>query len=165
MVPKILFLGQQRRRQWHPTPVLLPGKSHEWRSLIGYSPWGLKESNTTWVTSLSVYICQYMLSRFSRVWLSMTLWTMAARLLCPWDSASKNTGVGCHFLLQIYISATLLVYSTSSFPAGSTSLFSVSVSLFLPCKQVRQYHFSRFRIYALICNVCFSLSDLLHSVQ
>ena len=29
-----------RRRQWHPTPVLLPGKSHGWRSLIGYSPWG-----------------------------------------------------------------------------------------------------------------------------
>ena len=29
------------RRQWHPTPVLLPGKSHGWRSLMGYSPWGL----------------------------------------------------------------------------------------------------------------------------
>ena len=29
-----------RRRQWHPTAVLSPGKSHEWRSLLGYSPWG-----------------------------------------------------------------------------------------------------------------------------
>ena len=28
------------RRQWHPTPVLLPGKSHGWRSLVGCSPWG-----------------------------------------------------------------------------------------------------------------------------
>ena len=37
----------KRRRQWHPTPVLLPGKSHGWRSLVGYSPWGLKESDTT----------------------------------------------------------------------------------------------------------------------
>ena len=27
------------RRQWHPTPVLLPGKSHGWRSLEGCSPW------------------------------------------------------------------------------------------------------------------------------
>ena len=35
------------RRQWHPTPVLLPGKSHGWRSLVGYSPWGREESNTT----------------------------------------------------------------------------------------------------------------------
>ena len=29
-----------RRRQWYPTPVLLPGKSHGWRSLVGCSPWG-----------------------------------------------------------------------------------------------------------------------------
>ena len=36
-----------QRRQWHPTPVLLPGKSHGWRSLVGYSPWGRKESDTT----------------------------------------------------------------------------------------------------------------------
>ena len=28
------------RRQWQPTPVLLPGKSHGWRSLVGCSPWG-----------------------------------------------------------------------------------------------------------------------------
>ena len=28
------------RRQWHPTPVLLPGKPHGWRSLVGCSPWG-----------------------------------------------------------------------------------------------------------------------------
>ena len=35
------------RRKWHPTPVLLPGKSHGRRSLVGYSPWGHKESDTT----------------------------------------------------------------------------------------------------------------------
>ena len=36
-----------RRRQWHPTPVLLPGKSHGWRGLVGYSPWGRQESDMT----------------------------------------------------------------------------------------------------------------------
>ena len=36
-----------RRRQWHPTPVLLPGKPHGWKSLVGCSPWGRKESDTT----------------------------------------------------------------------------------------------------------------------
>ena len=36
-----------QRRQWQPTPVLLPGKSHGWRSLVGYSPWGREESDTT----------------------------------------------------------------------------------------------------------------------
>ena len=35
------------RRQWHPTPVLLPGKSHGRRSLVGCSPWGHEESDTT----------------------------------------------------------------------------------------------------------------------
>ena len=37
----------QRQRQWHPTPVLLPGKSHGQRSLIGCSPWGRQESDMT----------------------------------------------------------------------------------------------------------------------
>ena len=35
------------RRKWQSTPTLLPGKSHRWRRVIGYSPWGLKESDTT----------------------------------------------------------------------------------------------------------------------
>ena len=35
------------RRQRHPTPVLLPGKSHGWRSLVGCSPWGREELDTT----------------------------------------------------------------------------------------------------------------------
>ena len=36
-----------QRRQWHPTPVLLPGKSHGRRSLVGCSPWGREELDTT----------------------------------------------------------------------------------------------------------------------
>ena len=43
-------------------------------------------------------------------------------------------------------------------------LLSTSVSLFLPCKLVHLYRFSRFHIYVLIYGICFSLSDLLHSV-
>ena len=34
------FLEKEQRRQWHPTPVLLPRKSHGRRSLVGCSPWG-----------------------------------------------------------------------------------------------------------------------------
>ena len=41
------FSRAYRRRQWHPTPVLLPGKSHGWRSLVRYTPWGLEELDTT----------------------------------------------------------------------------------------------------------------------
>ena len=35
------------RRKWQPTPVFLPGKLHGQRNLVGYSSWGLKESDTT----------------------------------------------------------------------------------------------------------------------
>ena len=42
-----MHLTEAKRRQWHPTPVLLPGKSHGWRSLVGCSPWGRSESDTT----------------------------------------------------------------------------------------------------------------------
>ena len=36
-----------RRRRWYPTPVLLPGKSHGWKSLVGCSPWSCEELDTT----------------------------------------------------------------------------------------------------------------------
>ena len=42
------------RMKWQPTPVFLPGESHEQRSLVGYSPWGHRESEHTpsgWVAA------------------------------------------------------------------------------------------------------------------
>ena len=44
------------RREWLPTPVFLPGKPHEQRSLADYSPWGCKESDTTERLTLSLFI-------------------------------------------------------------------------------------------------------------
>ena len=49
-------------------------------------------------------------------------------------------------------------------PAVSKHLFFTFASLFLPYREVHLDHFSRFLIYALIQNICFSLSDLLHCV-
>ena len=43
----LLCSSRGQRRQWHPTPVLLPGKSHGRRSLVGCSPWGRTESDMT----------------------------------------------------------------------------------------------------------------------
>ena len=47
MVRKIALKYNKGRRQWHPTPVLLPGKSQGWRSLEGCSPWDGWGSDTT----------------------------------------------------------------------------------------------------------------------
>jgi len=35
------------KRKWQPTPLFLPGESHGQRTLVGYSPWGFKESDMT----------------------------------------------------------------------------------------------------------------------
>ena len=45
--PTPILYSTRGVRQWHPTPVLLPGKSHGWRSLEGCSPWGRWGLDTT----------------------------------------------------------------------------------------------------------------------
>ena len=69
------------RRDRLPTPVFWPGECHGQMNLEGYSPWGPKESDTT-----------ERLSTPSR--------GKVPRLLHPWNSLGKNTGVGCLFLFQ-----------------------------------------------------------------
>ena len=45
------------RRKWQPTPVFFPGESHGQRSLVGYSPWGCKESDTSeWLHLLTFHV-------------------------------------------------------------------------------------------------------------
>ena len=57
------------RRDWQSTPVFLPGESHGQRSLGGYSPWGLKESDANEHLSSS---CRY-----------LTLFSLPVPTLCP----------------------------------------------------------------------------------
>ena len=48
------------RRAWQPTPVFLPGESHGQRSLVGYSPWGCKESDILKLVSIQhTYVHTY----------------------------------------------------------------------------------------------------------
>ena len=68
-----------QRRQWHPNPVLLPGKSHERRSLVGYSPWG-----RDWATSLS--LCTFM--HWRRKW-------QPTPVFLPGESQGRGSLVGC----------------------------------------------------------------------
>ena len=64
----------------------------------------------------------WVLSCFSRVQLSVTLWTVARLVLCPWDFPGKNTGVGYHFLLQDLpdpgIKPASLAFQADSLPTG-----------------------------------------------
>ena len=44
---RVQSLGWEDLLEKQPTPVFLPGKSYGWRSLVYYTTWGLKESDTT----------------------------------------------------------------------------------------------------------------------
>ena len=72
------------RRKWQPTPVFLPGKSHEQRNLVDYSPWDYKQSEVTEPFT------------FSLSWVSRTLNTVSEPEYLQLISASKgglmNTG-------------------------------------------------------------------------
>ena len=61
------FFGIALRRKWQSTPALLPGKSHGRRSLIGYSPWGHKESDMTERLHFTLFIWEWKLTLFSPV--------------------------------------------------------------------------------------------------
>ena len=62
----------------------------------------LSANKDRFTTTFSILLLLLLLlSRFSRVRLCATHRRQPIRLLCPWDSQGKNTGVGCHFLLQL----------------------------------------------------------------
>ena len=107
----VLFL--LLRKKWQPTAVLLPGKSHGWKSLADYNPWGRKELDTSERLHLHLHgvfrtkkiqmstevlqvRCVYCVLRcFSRVWLCKS-WTIAHQALLSSEFSRQNIGVGCH---------------------------------------------------------------------
>ena len=101
------------RRQWHPTPVLLPGKSHGWRTLVGCSPWGREESDTTeqlhfdfslsCIGGVNSNPLQYSCLENPRdggAWWAAVYEVTQSRTRLKRLSSSSSTGMGCHFLLQ-----------------------------------------------------------------
>ena len=64
-----------RRRRWHPTAVLLPGKSHGWRILAGCSPWGREESDTT--QRLHFYFSLHALEKEMATLFSVLAWRIS----------------------------------------------------------------------------------------
>ena len=78
LIPRIV------RGWWHPTPVLLPGKSHGSRSLVGCNPWGRKESDTT--ERLHFHFSLFM--HWRRKW-------QPTPVLLPGESQGRGSLVGC----------------------------------------------------------------------
>ena len=89
------------RRKWQPTPVLLPGKSHGWKSVVGYSPWGHKESDTT----ERLHFTHFILSHWRRKWQPTPVllpgkshgWKSVVGY-SPWGCKESDTTEWLHFL-------------------------------------------------------------------
>ena len=69
----------------HPSPVLLPGKSHRWRSLVDCSPWGSRRVGLDWATSLSLFTFIH----WRRKW-------QPTPMFLPGESQGLGSLVGCH---------------------------------------------------------------------
>ena len=82
------------RRKWQPTPVLLPGKSQGRRSLIGYSPWGCKESDAT--ERVIIIILFNMLSRLVIAFLSRSKCLLISWLQSPSAVILEPRKIVCH---------------------------------------------------------------------
>ena len=86
---------------------------------------GPRDSDCKWETFHLLQMCALVVHS---VWFFVTPWTVwPTRLLCPWDFQGKNTGVGCHFLLQ-----GIFLTQGSSWPRNRTSI-SCMASRFFYC--------------------------------
>ena len=86
------------RRKWQSTLGLVPGKSHGQRSLVGYSPWGRKESDTTERLHFSQLAAAAKLLQSCPTLRPHAL--QSPMLRYPWNSPGKNSGMGSHSLGQ-----------------------------------------------------------------
>ena len=101
---------------WHPTPVLLPGKSHGRRSLVGCSPWGHEESDTYWATWLSLFTFMH----WRRKW-------QPTPVFLPGESQGQGTLVGCRLWGRTQSDTT---EGTSGSDGSGSSSSSSGISLF-----------------------------------
>ena len=83
-----ILIQYSRRRQWHPTPVLLPGKSHGRRRLVGCSPWGCKESDKTEQLHFLFSLSLFTFMHWRRKW-------QPTPVFLPGESQGRGSLVGC----------------------------------------------------------------------
>ena len=100
------------RKKWQPTPVLLPGKLHGWRSPIGYSLWGRKESDTT--MRLHFALSLFLIINRNQSWAKYIKYFLRLKEARLTSTLGMGTGKGIRLLLmylwQIYFLLTVTVF-------------------------------------------------------
>ena len=154
-----------RKRRWRPTPVLLPGKSPGWRSLVGCSPWGHEESDTT--ERLPFHLSRSCIGegngnplqrsclenpRDGGAWSDAIYGVTQSRTrLKRLSSSNRPPGsslccTGRFHQLSVLFIVSIVCMCQSHSPNSSYSwcayVCSLHLSLFPLCKQIHLYHFS-----------------------
>ena len=83
-----------------PVKCLILGQDTKILHAVGHSQKVKKYVYMIYKYVYMIMYISYIMKSLSHVQLFATPWTVAYRLLLPWDFPGKNTGVGCHFLLQ-----------------------------------------------------------------
>ena len=101
------------RRKWQPHPVFLPGKFHGHRNLVGYSPWGPKELDTTehaLISLLFIFIVDF---RQSRSEIHLTTLYSSIRTL---QSGALDSSPDIQLLVRQHIQAVYKERTYENFP-------------------------------------------------
>ena len=89
------------RRNWQPTPVLLPGKFHGQRNLVGYSPWGHKESDTTEHMDMPEHTQTHTLNMFKRGFMFVCFFKSPPLVIfCIWLTSFLFSSFSLQYLLH-----------------------------------------------------------------
>ena len=94
------------RRKWQPTSVFLPGESHGQRSLMGYRPWGCKESDTTEQLSMHLF-------SLPRAWVQSLVRELRFHKPQHGQYINNKNTIYVIWMTKIYISHIYLIFTHS----------------------------------------------------
>ena len=90
--------------KWQPTPVFLPGKPYGQRGLVGYSPWGHKESDTTeWLSTPWGQNLYHIFCCWNHIKYTFLFFSNSTALLAQWMIKNNFQVEKCHFQAMIYV--------------------------------------------------------------
>ena len=151
------------RREWQPTPVLLPGESHGQRSLEDYSPWDHKESDMTewhfiWDFLIILYFAYaYIFSSYFQILNTLYEIVTCFLLVFMFHKCMNSVIYSCCCPSQDHVSSWVISNFSCEFIKAR-----VWVQGGLMFSELWRHHCDRFSLY--LCQVCLGFTTSSHSI-
>ena len=104
---------QHRRRQWHPTPVFLPGESQGSGSLVGCCLWGRTELDMTEVTQHSKCSIQNALQSYTLIFITKTRYENQYQISLPLQIRYSSLEENVFIFISLKLYVNIMSYSNS----------------------------------------------------